>query len=373
MKQEKDPKLIVIAGIFAIIGAVATGAFLTGRKPAATKTEQETSASEPERKESYIYVPESTEAFWTDYRETKYVEEPETVQGISDEETEKLLQEAAFSRAEKVEREAGNGDAVWYDQTVKISGVKIPGLSFENTYTVIGEDEVYPGFDTKLVGCKAGEDLNFKIKLPDEYPDKNLRNRVLEFSIHINEVREIPKIDSAMISEITDGKAGSKEEYKEMIDREREDYQKEFRILATAIRKYNDLVEGSSIDVPKDIYNRYLERYKKEAEKYCRERGLTMDQYLERFRMSESKYEEKGKEEAEQNGKKYIIENQIIQDNHIEPSAEHHKRFCFASMGYIPDEQEMNMLMSDEDWEERIRYEAVICFLMDTINFAPKT
>ncbi len=117
---------------------------------------------------------------------------------VNESEIKNVLQEIVGSRTvlKEVSRPAKIGDRVEVDFLVKDAGVLIEGGKSENHPVIIGEDKFIPGFETQIVGLNAGEKKNFSLKVPDDYYQKSIAGKHLDFEVTLKRVEErtTPKI-----------------------------------------------------------------------------------------------------------------------------------------------------------------------------------
>ena len=87
---------------------------------------------------------------------------------------------------EKSEDEkAKKGDMVVFDYTAKIDGKSFEGGEGKNLQIVLGRDLFIKGFDNQLIGVKKNENKIIKVKLPQNYPKKELANKKTDFDCKI--------------------------------------------------------------------------------------------------------------------------------------------------------------------------------------------
>jgi trigger factor len=95
------------------------------------------------------------------------------------------------------EREVNLDDLVTIDIESQIEGkpfVNQPGVQ----YQVIHDYPLpVPGFAEQLVGVKGGEEKEFKIKLPEDYPRAELAGKEAHFKVRVSEVKQLslPPLD----------------------------------------------------------------------------------------------------------------------------------------------------------------------------------
>ncbi len=92
---------------------------------------------------------------------------------------------------------AKKGDLVIFDYLAKVDGKEFKGNSGVKTQLVIGKDLFIKGFDDQLINTKIDENKIVKVKLPENFPDKNVANKNAVFECKITMVRvpEEIKID----------------------------------------------------------------------------------------------------------------------------------------------------------------------------------
>jgi trigger factor len=113
--------------------------------------------------------------------------------------TENLRRQRAHWHA--ADRGARSGDRVVVDFQGRMNGAPLEGGSGEKVAIVLGEGRMIPDFETQLIGVKAGEKREIKVKFPADYPNAALAGQPAEFSIQVGEVAEehLPEIDQEFI------------------------------------------------------------------------------------------------------------------------------------------------------------------------------
>lgn len=108
------------------------------------------------------------------------------------EEVEKALNYLAQARKETapVERAAQKSDVVMIDFVGSIDGVEFKGGKGNNYPLELGSNAFIPGFEDQLIGAKAGDKVEVKVKFPDTYHAKDLAGKDAIFVTDVKEVRE---------------------------------------------------------------------------------------------------------------------------------------------------------------------------------------
>ncbi len=109
------------------------------------------------------------------------------------EEIEKAVSYLANARKETVVAEgkvAQKGDTVMIDFVGSVDGVEFNGGKGENYPLELGSGSFIPGFEDQLVGAKAGDKVDVKVKFPENYHAKDLAGKDSVFAVTVKEVRE---------------------------------------------------------------------------------------------------------------------------------------------------------------------------------------
>ncbi|MCB1341355.1 MAG: trigger factor [Pseudooceanicola sp.] len=84
---------------------------------------------------------------------------------------------------------AEDGDQVVMDFVGKIDGEAFEGGSAEDYPLVLGSNSFIPGFESQLVGVKAGEEKAVTVSFPEDYQAKNLAGKEAVFDCTIKDVK----------------------------------------------------------------------------------------------------------------------------------------------------------------------------------------
>ena len=105
--------------------------------------------------------------------------------------TQKNFKDAEENYAAKV------GDLVVFDYKATVDGKDFKGNEGKNTQLELGKDLFIKGFDKQLEGVKIKEDKKVEVKLPENFPEKEVANKSAVFECKITAVKkpEETKID----------------------------------------------------------------------------------------------------------------------------------------------------------------------------------
>lgn len=110
---------------------------------------------------------------------------------------------------EPADREAQTGDTVEIDFEGMMGGEVFEGGSAKDFKLELGQDRFIEGFETGLVGKKAGDEVTLDLKFPDDYHNKDLAAKPVTFNVTIKAVLEpvLPEMDDEFFKNfgVTDG------------------------------------------------------------------------------------------------------------------------------------------------------------------------
>jgi trigger factor len=129
------------------------------------------------------------------------VERP--VGDISDADVDKMIDTLRRQRASWTDtaEAAKDGDRLDIDFDGSVDGVAFEGGSAKGFSLVLGSNRMIPGFESGLVGVKAGEERTLNVTFPEDYQAENLKGKAAVFKVKVNKVQTpvLPELDEAFI------------------------------------------------------------------------------------------------------------------------------------------------------------------------------
>ena len=232
----------------------------------------------------------------TTYKEVE-VQMPELT--ISDAQVEAELERMRKEMAplkDAGERPIAEGDIVGIDFSAYDNGELMKHVGGSGFMVDVGSAQIGPEFEEKLVGLKAGEESEFEIDFPANFPNMILAGKKIAFKVKINEVKErvLPELDDEFVKDV-DAELTGMEQLKEKI--------RERMLAAAEESRRGDLVDlvmgeilkNHNFEVPPRLVAYEVDAMIKELENNLENRGLS----LESAGISRDSLVEKYKEGAE--------------------------------------------------------------------------
>ena len=85
----------------------------------------------------------------------------------------------------KENEKSEKGDMIIFDYKAKVEGKDFEGNEGKNIQLILGRDLFIKGFDDQLLGVKKNENKSVSVKLPENYPKKELVNKKTNFNCKI--------------------------------------------------------------------------------------------------------------------------------------------------------------------------------------------
>ncbi len=118
---------------------------------------------------------------------------------IDDYEANKRIKEIAKNQKNFIEvdpsKVANEGDLISFDYVAKVDGNSFEGNEGKNTQLEIGKDLFIKGFDKQLLKSKKGDEISVEVKLPENFPKKELVGKKGIFKCKINSVKKPKEVE----------------------------------------------------------------------------------------------------------------------------------------------------------------------------------
>lgn len=231
-------------------------------------------------------------------------------------EVEKLVAQNASLVAS--DKPAKVGDTVVIDFVGSVDGKEFDGGKADNFNLELGSHQFVPGFEEQLVGVKNGDVVDVNVKFPEQYVAE-LAGKDATFKVTVHEVKEkvLPELNEELIKELAipevKDEEGLKEHVKKQLLESKENTIKN-KLFDEIINK---VVENAKIELAPEIIEEEFEGAKHNTEEQIKQRGLTMEQYLQITGQDEKSFEEHLRKDAEKNIRAVLVMEKIAQVENI--------------------------------------------------------
>jgi trigger factor len=215
----------------------------------------------------------------------------------------------------KEERPAREGDYVVIDyEGLKNGKPYTETQRTENFTTRIGDKKILKEFDEGLIGMRAGEHREIKIKFPEDYDNKNLAGLDIDFQVDLSEIREevLPDIDDDLAK-----RAGDYQTLDELKGRIRENLRQGYdKRSEQEVNEqiFQALIDRTDFEVPDVLVEYELASIIDETERSFAYRNTS----LEDMGLTREGIAEKYRDTALKQVKRHLILEKIIEQEALE-------------------------------------------------------
>ncbi len=284
-----------------------------------------------------------------DYKKLKAAVDPVNVTDADIDEVIHNLQ-LRMATKEDVERAAKDGDQVWIDFDGKdAKGEAIAGASGKDYPLALGSNTFIPGFESNLVGVKAGDKKEFTLEFPKDYGVKALQGKKVTFNVTVNKVQEVtlPEVDDKLAAEA--GPFKTVDELRTDISKQLETEQQTKATQALQNQLIEDLISKSTVSLPETILEGYEQDLMTDLHQNLMYRGITYEEYLKQTEQTE---EEHKKSEitplAEKRAKAGIIMTEVADAEGLTVTPEEVETRITLLKGQYKDDKMQEQLNSEE-------------------------
>jgi len=161
------------------------------------------------------------------------------------------------------------GDFVTLDFEGAVEGKPFPGGKGENYTLEIGAGQALPQFEEAVTGSKVNERQTVQVNYPENYPNKEIAGKPVEFSLVVREIKQkiLPVVDDEFAKD--HGECASLEELKERIRARLTDELKRYQDEELKEKIISRLIEAHSFAAPPSMVERQtrylMERYQNQV------------------------------------------------------------------------------------------------------------
>jgi trigger factor len=286
-------------------------------QPVARPTFDVTKLSEDELELKVVLVtrPEVNIGQYTGYTLGK--EDPE----VTEEDINKAIDELRSQNSTFIVKDdkAEMGDIVVIDFEGTINGVAFDGGKASNHELELGSKSFIPGFEEQLVGVSLGDEVDVKVKFPENYGPDEISGKDAVFHVVVHEVkrRVLPQLDDEFIKDLNLANVGN-------IDQLRENRRKQLvntKMNTVRTNYINKLLEEikkvSTFDIASEILDEEKVSRQKNLEDRLMQSGLGLDQYLELVKKSKEDLDAELLAEAKKGLESYLVMDKIAEKENI--------------------------------------------------------
>lgn len=242
---------------------------------------------------------------------------PNTKESEIDEALEHLAKSQGGSETVKENRESKDGDVLLIDFLGRVDDVEFAGGKAEGYELTLGSGMFIPGFEEQLVGVKAGDKTDVKVKFPDNYGAEDLSGKDAVFDITVHEIKErvASTIDDDFAKKLG---VDNVETLRESIKEEQE---REFNSMARMILKrklMDELADAHDFNVPEKLLEREFDSIWAQYEEERNKGGENAEANSEDDKKSDDEQKQEFQEIAERRVRLGLLLSEVGRANNVQ-------------------------------------------------------
>jgi trigger factor len=236
------------------------------------------------------------------------------IETIDDARVAQVLEELRDQQASLVpveDRPVKDGDYLIIAFEGRRDGETFEGGSSDRYPIVVGAGRMIPGFEEALIGLAIGEEKRFGLTFPNDYPDKTLAGKPVEFSVTVHEIREkvLPPLDDDLATSLGDyaDLDALRAEVRERLEANARDRAR--HVFIDRIIEY--AVANATLELPDALVDSEMELMMEELRGRLARDGIGLPEYLEAVGKDEAALRGEYRPRAEQRAKVLLVLNAV--------------------------------------------------------------
>ena len=246
---------------------------------------------------------------------------------------------------------AENGDTVNIDYEGFKGDVGFDGGKAEGYNLELGSNSFIPGFEDQLIGAKAGEDKELKLKFPEDYHAEDLKGVEVTFKVKINSVQTkvMPELDDDFAKDVNIPNVETVDDLKKTV-RERLENSKKNDAEAKADNLLMDaLSEKVEVEIPDVLIEEEVQNEINQLAKQIQQYGMNLTQYLSMMGKKPEDLKVDYHENAEKTVKLRLTLEQIAKLEELKPNDEDvSKEYQNIAQQYSMDVEKVKSMIDPE-------------------------
>ena len=221
---------------------------------------------------------------------------------------------AQYSYTQEVtDRPVQEGDTVNIDYTGTLNGEAFDGGSDEGASLTIGSGRFIDGFEDGLIGVAAGETVDLNLTFPEEYSSNpDLAGQAVVFEVTVNSITEtvVPELTDEFAQEHSAYQTA--EEFREGLRSVMRDQNKRTAVMDALMQ------QAQFQPMPENLIDYYESEMISQMEYQAAMYGMTYENLLAAYGMTEEEFLEMSAENVESNARQDVLLNAIIASEQME-------------------------------------------------------
>ncbi len=291
--------------------------------------------------------------------------------GISADDVDKHILLARSNYAEYARK---NGAAALTDQlnidfTGYMDGKEFEGGSAKDTDLTLGSGQFIDGFESGLVGAKAGETVTLNLKFPDPYPPSpDLAGKPVQFKVKVNYINEqiLPEYNDEFVK--TKYGYENTKAFEEALRLSIEEQNKETILFNRINQVWAEVLKNSEVKkYPEAEFNGRYQSYVEYYTSLAKQEGISLNEYAANAGMAVKEFEDWMKSEAEAQMKEEMVLYYIARTEKLSISKDEYQTGAmeYARNYGLTSVSELEAYFSPEEITQNLLFDKVLEYLAE--------
>lgn len=250
------------------------------------------------------------------------------------------------------DRAIQKGDKAEIDFAGTMDKVAIEGGTSYKYPVIVGEGNMIPGFEDKLIGLKKDQEIDFSLQFPEKYFQKNLAGKLADFHVKVVNVyeRQKPELSDELAKNVGfETLEQLKEQLKNNIQKDKENKELQ-RVESEAIQEIVKITTVS--ELPEMLIDSEIHKMIHELEHSVNGQGLDLAGYLKSINKTHDDLHTDFRAQAIERIKAALVLKQLAKDHDIKPEeGEVKAEIEKQKKMYKDDPESLKQINSHDNWQ----------------------
>ena len=241
---------------------------------------------------------------------------------VTDDDVQKQLDILLDHHATLVDAEpdsvTAKGDFVTLDFDGYIDGEKFEGGTGRSHPLTIGSGNFIPGFEDQLIGLKAGQEVEVKVKFPDDYHSKKYAGKDAVFKCKVLTIkhRQLPELNDEFAKKVSTFE--TLDAFKANVRRNMISAAEHAAVERQKDKLIDKIAENITVDIPPIMIENQITQLIREQDLQLQARGMTTAQYMQMLDTNMEEMRENLREAAEKSVRVNLMLEEVADVEKIE-------------------------------------------------------
>lgn len=178
---------------------------------------------------------------------------------------------------------AEDGDIVVIDFEGFKDGVAFEGGKAEGHELKLGSNSFIPGFESQLIGTKAGDSKDVELSFPEDYHVEDLKGAPVVFKVTVHEVKEtiLPEVNDDFAQDLNIPEVETVEQLKERIKSDMENQEKDKAENEALDKLLTEVVDNASVNIPQRMIEDETDQMIQDFAQRLQQQNFGLNQFLQ--------------------------------------------------------------------------------------------